>query len=98
MNGSKQLDTALLDPASIFENPEAVLSDDTYTRAEKIEILRRWEYDASEIDAAEGEGMPAGEPSLLRRIFLALNELLGTVDVEGTPPTRQGGIPKGRIE
>ena len=88
--------TALLDPASVFTVPEEVLGDATLSRAQKIEILRRWEYDASELAVADEEGMIAEEPSLLRRVVLALNTLVGNVNLGGTPPTKQGGIPKGR--
>lgn len=87
-------DTALLDPTSAFDAPEAVLAEAGLSRAQKIEILRRWEYDASELAVAEEEGMPQGgdENSLLYRILAALDQIGGRVDVEHSPPTKQGGI------
>ncbi len=43
------LDKALLDPASVFKTPEGVLNSHELSREQKIEILRRWEYDAREL-------------------------------------------------
>lgn len=97
MTKFESYEAALLDPASCFVEPEDVLREDRLTPDQKVEILRRWEYDASAAAVAEEEGMATGEPSLVRRILLALNLLVGTVDVEGTPPTKQGGIPKNRL-
>ena len=88
----KDYDKALLDPGSVFSTPEEVLEDTTLTREQKIELLRRWEYDASEVGVAEEEGMQNGEPSLVHRIMLALDKLTGGVDVSHTPPTKQGGV------
>ncbi len=83
---------ALLDPASVFTNPEAVLDHGGLTKDQKIEILRRWEYDASEVAVAEEEGMQSDRPLMLRRVLLALEKLTGGLDAEHTPPTKQGGI------
>ncbi|MEA3179455.1 MAG: hypothetical protein QOI59_2978 [Gammaproteobacteria bacterium] len=50
---------ALSDPSTRFSQPEAVLKEFGLTREQKIEILRRWAYDESEIAGAEEEGMSA---------------------------------------
>lgn len=91
-------DAAILDPASVFACPEDVLEIASLAREQKIEILRRWEYDAGEVAVAQEEGMIADEPSLVQRIVVALNTLVGSVDMEGTPPTKFGGIPRNRIK
>lgn len=91
-------EAALLDPASVFAAPEDVLEAESLSREEKIEILRRWEYDASEIEVAEEEGMISGAPSLVQRIVVALNTLAGSVDMESSPPTKQRGIPKSGLD
>lgn len=83
---------ALLDPGSVFGGPEDVAADDSLSRDQKIEILRRWEYDASELSVAEEEGMPDGEASLLLRVTETLRTITGGYDVEHTPPTKQGGV------
>ena len=48
---------ALLDPESVFVAPEDVLTCEGLTKEQKIEVLRRWEYEASEVEVAEEEGI-----------------------------------------
>lgn len=86
------MEQALLDPEPVCAAPEAVLLNEALTTQQKIEILRRWEYDASENCVAVEEGMLGGESDLLRRILLALDQLAGSVDVEHVRPTKQHGI------
>lgn len=92
------MDQALLDPGSVFATPEELLAQDDLSQQQKIEILRRWEYDASEIAVAEEEGMPGENGDLLHRILLALNQLTGGVDVEHVGPSKQHGIPRSAIK
>lgn len=66
---------ALLDPADIFGAPEDVVEHPGLTREQKIEILRRWEYDVSEAAVAQEEGMAGETPPHLRRIAIALDGL-----------------------
>ncbi len=44
---------AMLDPTMVFKEPKEVVANDELTRDQKIEILRRWEYDARELEVAE---------------------------------------------
>jgi len=83
---------ALLDPTSVFARPEDILRERTLTRDEKIEILRRWEYDARDLEVATEENMPEGPPSQLGAVLRALRQLNVTSDCEHAPPTKQGGI------
>ena len=69
------MERALLDPGSVFETPEALLLCEALSKQQKIEILRRWEYDASENSVATEEGMPDGENDLLHRILVAIDRL-----------------------
>jgi hypothetical protein len=92
------MEQALLDPASVFATPEAILVRESLSKAQKIEILRRWEYDASETGVATEEGMPDGENDLLHRILLALDQLAGEIDVEQVGPTKQHGIPRSAVK
>jgi len=89
-----ELNRALLAPGSVFAGPEDILMHTGISRDQKVEILRRRAYDASECDVAVEEGMPEGETDLLRRILLALDRLTGGVDVEHVGPTKQHGIPR----
>lgn len=86
------LEKALLDPGSVFATPEQLRDHFGLRREQKIEILRRWAYDASELAVAEEEGMVGGEPSHLARILAALHALTGGYDVEHSPPTKQEGV------
>jgi len=92
------VDKALADPESVFGTPEAVVAHDGLTKDQKVEALRRWEYDASEICVAVEEGMPDGERDLLRRILLALDALGVEVDVDNLGPTKQHGIPRSAVK
>ena len=84
-------DKALLDPADVFETPEEVLQHAELSKAQKVEILRRWEYDASEVAVAEEEGMQGDKPLMLRRVMLALEELTDGKWEKYISPTKQDG-------
>lgn len=88
---------ALVDPGSVFSTPDEILDHTMLTREDKIEILRRWEYDASEVDVSREEGMPGGDGDLLRRILLAL-ERLAIIDTEQSAPTKQRGLPRSAVK
>jgi hypothetical protein len=92
MGGRIDYEQALLDPASVFATPEAVLDQAELSDDQKIEILRRWQYDASEDAVAEEEGMVSDPPLLLRRVLLALESLTGGAMERHTPPTKQDGV------
>jgi hypothetical protein len=88
----EDLEKALVDPASVFSTPAAVLDERSLTREQKIEILRRWEYDAREMQVADEEGFPARKPGvLLDSVLKALHSLGAGPDTERSPPTKQGG-------
>ena len=92
------IEKALLDPSSVFGTPEDILKNQAIASDQKIEILRRWEYDAAEVSVAVEEGMPGDDPSLLRRIILALDELTGGADTERTGPSKQHGIDRSAVK
>ena len=84
---------ALLNPSAVFERPEDVVGDKELTREQKIEILRRWEYDARELQVADEESMtaPRSEPVTLDAILEVLRQLGAPADVEHSAPTKHGG-------
>ena len=92
------METALLDPGSKFASPEALLAHPELTTEQKIELLRRWEYDAAEVCVAVEEGMPGGETGLLGRILSALDQLTGGVDCERPGPTKQHGLDRRSVD
>ena len=85
------LEKAVLDPSSVFTHPQEVYGEQSLDRAQKIRILRRWEYDARELAVAEEENMAGGPPDLLHDILIVLHRLGAEVDLEHAPPTKQGG-------
>jgi len=87
------LDQALRDPGSIFAGPEAVVEHPGLSLAQKLEILRSWEYDAAELAVAEEEGMRGPENNLLQRIVLTLAGLTHGGDSEFVTPTKQHDHP-----
>jgi len=94
----EDMQQASLDPGSVFATPEALLLHEGLSTPQKIEILRRWAYDASETSVATEEGMPDGENDLLQRILLALEQLSAEVDLEQVGPTKQHGIPRSAVK
>ncbi len=80
---------AMLDPTMVFEDPMDVVANDELTHDQKIEILRRWEYDAREMEVAEEEaGMAVPRPEMFDRVLQALHTLGVERDIEHTPPTK----------
>ncbi len=85
------IEKAMQNPAAEFPSPQAVLADQTLSHEQKITILKRWEYDARELEVAEEENMGGSTPSLLGEILLALHSLNAEISVDHSPPTKQGG-------
>ena len=85
------LEQALLDPTSVFSSPEEVFSMRELSCEQKVKILRRWEYDARELQVAAEENMCGGPPDKLDQILAALHRLGADRDLEHSPPTKQGG-------
>ena len=80
---------AMLDPTQVFTDPSEVVDDTELTHSQKIEILRRWEYDAHELEVAEEEaGMAVLQPEMFDRVVQALHTLGAERDTEHTPPTK----------
>lgn len=81
--------TAMLDPTMVFKDPQEVVATEELTRDQKIEILRRWEYDAHQLEVAEEEaGMLVRCPGMFDRVVRALHTLGVERDTEHTPPTK----------
>jgi hypothetical protein len=77
------MDKALLSPSAVFASPSQVLHHQTLSRAQKIDILRRWALDAQALQVAEDENMtapPQQRPSLLDEVMQALHDLDATLD------------------
>lgn len=66
---------ACVNPMSVFQEPCDVLAEDSLSVVEKIAILKRWEYDARELQVAEKEGMTGGPENVLEQVLDALISL-----------------------
>lgn len=84
---------ALLNPAAIFKNPQQIVDTNDLSRDQKIEALKRWEYDVREIQVLDDESTTAKETHAvtLDAVLNALRSLGAPIDVEHTAPTKQGG-------
>ncbi len=83
----------MLDPALVFRGPEDLLERDELTREQKNEILRRWKFDALQLQVAEEENMGSEQPSdILDRVLQALHALNAGPNHENSPPTQPGGV------
>jgi hypothetical protein len=87
------IEKALLNPAIAFKNPQEVVESNDLSRQQKIEVLRRWEYDLRELQVADEESMTAPQPEAvtLDIVLKALHSVGAPPDVERTAPTKQGG-------
>lgn len=80
------------DPASVFKSPEEILHNRDFSREQKVQVLRRWEYDVRELQVAEEESMAGPESVTLDAVLDALRELgAADADKERAAPTKQGG-------
>lgn len=82
--GRINVERALLNPAAVFSAPMDVVRHPRLSRQEKRDILRQWEWDARQIEAAQAEGMPeTGESSRLEEVLEAQRALAGPQPREG---------------
>ncbi len=87
----EEIKAALLDPSIVFACPRDVVAALGVSDAQKIEILRRWEYDVREEEVAQEENMAGDLPVALSDVLDALNRLGSHPDDEHHSPTKQGG-------
>jgi hypothetical protein len=66
---------ALKDPSSVFDAPGDVVDAPGLERAQRIEILKRWDSDARQLMAASDENMAGGEHQQLQAVHEALRSL-----------------------
>ena len=80
---------AMLDPTMVFKEPKEVVASNELTRDQKIEILRRWESDAHQLEVAEEEaGMAVRRPEMFDLVVQALHMLDADRGTEPAPPTK----------
>jgi hypothetical protein len=70
-----ELKRARLVPSSVFTNPDAVVRSADLSRAQKIQILRRWEFDCRRGTGYEQAGALEDFTGMLSQIRGALARL-----------------------
>jgi hypothetical protein len=88
---SEDLSEAFTSPVSVFDFPLEVVACPGLSRAQKIDILKRWELDARALQRATDENMDGGEPPLLdevNRALLMLDPDNAISDRFGSAPTK----------
>jgi hypothetical protein len=70
-----ELKRARLVPSSVFTSPDAVVRSADLSRAQKIQILRRWEFDARRTANGDPAAPPGDVTGLLRQVRGALAAL-----------------------
>ena len=74
-----ELKRARLVPSSMFASPDAVVRSADLSRTQKLQILRRWEFDARHTLCADPIPCAGDDAGMLKRVRGALAEL-------GAPP------------
>lgn len=93
MIAQRELDKAVTQPWSVYNEPEEVLADDRLSDAEKRRVLESWERDARELAVAEEENMAGGEPNRLGSVLEALATLPAEEERPRGPATKHGSQP-----
>lgn len=68
------MDKAMLDPSKVFATPDDVLAADLATD-KKLKILKQWEDEAHQLQAATDEAMTGGERPQLEAVRKAIDKL-----------------------
>jgi hypothetical protein len=75
MTNDSRYHEALISPSEVYDDPRAVLRDETLSDSQKREILEHWEAEAVRLQESEAEGFTGGERTALADIKKALKEL-----------------------
>jgi hypothetical protein len=76
------LQRARRSPSTVFSSPREVLQNHDLSQEDKIEILKRWRYDALLLETAQSENLQSDQDTQLRGILNALQDLGVTPDEE----------------
>lgn len=87
-----ELEELLIDPGASYRSPQDVIDDPRLKRDQRIEILCRWAYDATELAVADEEGMSGGESSDLNQVLDALDSLFPQYCASQGAPTKHAGF------
>ncbi len=82
MYTAKDYDRALLVPSSVFDRPMDIVATDSMTSSQKLEVLKRWEAEARDLEVADSEAMSGGEASRLGDGRIAIDVLFQSEAIE----------------
>jgi hypothetical protein len=87
------IEKALINPAAVFRSPKEIVEHGQLTQEQKVDILRRWEYDVRELQVADEESMTAAFPErvTLEAVLQALRAVGASTNLERSAPTKHGG-------
>jgi ribosomal protein S13 len=92
---SKRMEKALTDVGGVYKHPQAICDDTGLNRAQKIKLLKQWEYDLRELQVAAEENMTGPgmgqNAELLRSVRDCLGQLGADEDLELAGASKQGG-------
>ncbi len=75
MTKKKLIEDIKINPARFYRVPSDVARDRRFSDEERLEILEAWERDARAMSVASDEGMGGGEPTRLREVVEAREEI-----------------------
>lgn len=73
--GKVKYEEVLRDPTSSFDVPDEVVVSEEFTTSQKLEILKRWEFDAQRLQESADEAMAGGERSQLAEVQECIRKL-----------------------
>jgi len=94
----KKLEQALVNPAAVFAEPKEVVVNPTFSRQQKIDVLRRWEHDTRLFQASAKERLTDASEELLGAILESLHELDYWPDLEHPGWSKAGGLARNDLK
>ena len=75
-----------------FGNPQGILNDEDLDAAQKLKLLKQWEFDLRQLLVATEENMAGPEPGKSAELLQSVRRALVTIEGE-TPRKDAGGAP-----
>ncbi len=94
----KKLKQALVNPAAVFAEPKEVVVNPTFSRQQKIDVLRRWEHDTRLFQVSAKERLTDTSEDLLGEILESLHELDYWPDLEHPGSSEVGGLARSDLK
>ena len=82
MYAAKDYDRALIAPEQVFESPMDFVNADSMTLERKLTVLKHWEANARDLQAANDESMTGPGNSRLDEVRKAIDKLTQAEDLD----------------